>query len=71
MSDTTQGFMLGLSAALAGIMLYVCCAYGSALLLGAPSPQRTTARVEKLVQADQLASINAVETEAQGLLERQ
>ncbi|MBN2711053.1 MAG: hypothetical protein JXR97_01265 [Planctomycetes bacterium] len=40
MKESTQGFLMGLSAALAGIMLYICCTYGGALFMGADDSSR-------------------------------
>lgn len=36
MSQTTEGFILGITATLTGILLYLFCTYSGAILFGVP-----------------------------------
>lgn len=41
MNESVQGFLLGVTAAIAGILLYVCCNYGSAFLFSETGAEKT------------------------------
>ncbi len=45
MSESTQAFLMGISAALAGLLLYICVTYAGPVVLGGLPPEAPGAKV--------------------------